>query len=1391
MSILDKTINDVSISSKVKSLGLSIGEEVIDTFYGKGKIVGISNGRFIIYFDRKITASAKNQVQIHSNWDYLAGKLNCCMAISKGSLIKAEEPIKSKTSLDKKHAEEQLAKLGLSLGEKVKLNNPTATGTIVGWYSRPADGFTAGIPIVRAIGLSKSEVDRFLKHDPIDNKDIHHYDSDSSLGDFIAWSPVGINKIDSSDEIKKSIVDDLHKINFSIGEKVKVQWSNNTYIDGIVVGRAKRSTNLIQPIIKLDVPRPEIGMIIDPKRDIYHQDASFDPKTTYVLSASSVFNNRKYAEIQLAKLGLKIGDGVNLKLPDCLGKIAGWSNNKPVVKAISSSLKGALMTPALTPILQEEIIASFPEVVGHFRTWEIGSISLSSTVNSGKIKKIETTLAALGVKAGDVVEVRVNSFGQVNGLPFNNEKDKITTGIVAGIYKDNIVIKFPDQGSKVLNSSFELHPSYVLENNEGYLSLEGKVNGNFRIADRQITGKQIEEGLAKIDLKIGEEIEAVVGASKVIGKVIGFGSGTGEINPIFLVKEGWQYKDFSKMAFVHPKYKMSETDRAFSLSKGSWWKVVPNKDDQIAKNLSTFGLKIGDKVEVCVGQNGVVFHGSLFHHPTTVGTVVGYDPLTSRSVIMVKKGNGFTAGSAVDIASNHINDVGSGNIIIPHNSSYRKYVAFQCPVKPLQFGLRVGDKIATSSRLKGEVIGYNDKLYPKIKWSDGSNGYLDPVLGIEYIETINGEDTASLIKQGELYKKYNIKIGDTLLFKTIDSPYVVEDVDAYVVEDIDVYGIPRSRIVPWNISDNLKAIKRSGTAEIVPVDMQTASINIRPNEIEGFHLNVGEGVIIKESGKFATIINNSIEKVVRYKCEDGSEGIITSPEQIICSNTVEVNQQPLKFGLNIGDTVSFALTKSDKSTPFVVVGSFSDGTPVVRVLNSKSSVYRLTSMDGINYVNNLLTATGMKYVPLKFGLKIGDFVEISGANNYKKSYTVSGQNMYGDILFKDGSSINNDKLILSINGSLTPWGLELKKQMDEQHKNTANIQGTISVKVGDRIQFYKDGIEYTILGKMGGSMPLRLVYIDQGVERLGATSSFDFYSLNGKIGPFHKCDLAELSELVPNNMKIGAPLDRKKLIYESDQLIQKIIRVGDKIKFGDNDTEYTVIGEQDNLIKLSAFNKKGKKFVAEIDNDTVIPGLSIINGQEVNGSNLRLDYSTLPRLIGDYSPGIELFDINPPSVQSDKFETKSEPTSQIKKEITAAGYRIAATQAINGSKSAIVNLLKNKGATNEHIANIGTLLDTEFGCSLVALTLGISTTHFANKEGANPMIGSFAKECRIQSMSILGNSIMETVISSALEALNNPPKELEETYTSSASIDDFIDDEISGDENNKPNTLTV
>ncbi|CAN5950291.1 unnamed protein product [Sphagnum jensenii] len=105
-----------------------------------------------------------------------------------------------------------------------------------------------------------------------------------------------------------------------------------------------------------------------------------------------------------------------------------------------------------------------------------------------------------------------------------------------------------------------------------------------------------------------------------------------------------------------------------------------------------------------------------------------------------------------------------------------------------------------------------------------------------------------------------------------------------------------------------------------------------------------------------------------------------------------------------------------------------------------------------------------------------------------------------------------------------------------------------------------------------------------------------------------------------------------------------------------------------------------------------------------------------------------------------------------RQELDKTAYRVAASQAIGLSKNALVNLLHSQGESEDTLSKIGSLLDTEFGKTLLSMTLGIGLSQISTEEN-QPKLHKFAKECRVQSMTGLGNSIADVITNAIIEVV--------------------------------------
>ncbi len=118
----------------------------------------------------------------------------------------------------------------------------------------------------------------------------------------------------------------------------------------------------------------------------------------------------------------------------------------------------------------------------------------------------------------------------------------------------------------------------------------------------------------------------------------------------------------------------------------------------------------------------------------------------------------------------------------------------------------------------------------------------------------------------------------------------------------------------------------------------------------------------------------------------------------------------------------------------------------------------------------------------------------------------------------------------------------------------------------------------------------------------------------------------------------------------------------------------------------------------------------------------------------------------------------------IKADAAKAGYRVAAKQINTGVRNAIVEMLKSKGASNEHIAGVAAFLETEWGAAILGTIAGHGLGYIPGIKD-DPRVVRLAEEFRISSMTTVGNEIFEAALGQLLPvlttALNSLPTETE------------------------------
>jgi hypothetical protein len=123
-----------------------------------------------------------------------------------------------------------------------------------------------------------------------------------------------------------------------------------------------------------------------------------------------------------------------------------------------------------------------------------------------------------------------------------------------------------------------------------------------------------------------------------------------------------------------------------------------------------------------------------------------------------------------------------------------------------------------------------------------------------------------------------------------------------------------------------------------------------------------------------------------------------------------------------------------------------------------------------------------------------------------------------------------------------------------------------------------------------------------------------------------------------------------------------------------------------------------------------------------------------------------------------KFAAKKK--NPIRADLKKAGYRIAAKQSLKLTHGMVCNLLRNKGASNEKVQAMATLLSSEYGKATMAVVLGLVLQQAALPNAGHEVpsnnenrLRELAQELRIAGMTIAGNELIETIFKSALEVM--------------------------------------
>lgn len=118
-------------------------------------------------------------------------------------------------------------------------------------------------------------------------------------------------------------------------------------------------------------------------------------------------------------------------------------------------------------------------------------------------------------------------------------------------------------------------------------------------------------------------------------------------------------------------------------------------------------------------------------------------------------------------------------------------------------------------------------------------------------------------------------------------------------------------------------------------------------------------------------------------------------------------------------------------------------------------------------------------------------------------------------------------------------------------------------------------------------------------------------------------------------------------------------------------------------------------------------------------------------------------------------------TETLKSNATEAAYRVGATQATKAVKTALINVMRNKGSNEGMILSLQNFLDSEFGEALIGLCLGLALQNLPHfNEDAR--VQKLAEEMRVGGMATAGNAVIGEAVGHLLPALSSVLESLPE-----------------------------
>lgn len=828
-------------------------------------------------------------------------------------------------------------------------------------------------------------------------------------------------------------------------------------------------------------------------------------------------------------------------------------------------------------------------------------------------------------------------------------------------------------------------------------------------------------------------------------------------------------------------------------------------DQQIAEVLNKSFLTAGDRIEISVANSLVQ------------GTVVGYCRDVKAPVVWLDGPGSYQEKDPRGIFSSYKDISQNGRFM----SFYTCRVIDKSHDKDIVDNLKmmdfsIGDKVwhKHPSLGVGNIVGCengkpivrmeiarNEKNYPDKPDSVIHSKYLmEPQNGRLYAANLSYLSKTEPMKTeddliNEQVAKHGFSIGDRLSHSMLLLPDGIvvgaSDRDIYVMSDVKV-AIPTTVTKAGIVSKHQEALTEGRVYASTPKNL--TKIEAPPpdvKKIEGalakdglkigdqfIHVSVGKCVIVGHEGIYPlamsidrTCFDVQDSQFVHPSYRYARKGSIFSflPTDLVNPKATKPVSAPesmtYNLGLKNGDRVSVV---SNGRKEYLVDGCDKNGHAMLRDWNTLAEVgalypYLETSVAAINgkptkfggILNEMLVKKGftthdyntppvvnkeaeaIKPLVEKFGVKIGDMIDVYVRNSYEKfvkTYEVVGIHSDGMPLIRhEGVNylLSTEHKIRSINGKLTPGDHPC---MPKVMKNSLPEIPNLKIRYGSKLTIRYDGDASYCYDVIGGTH-------DQVVIRLREDSipvfleSYDIQHIthiDGVITPY-----GVTRECKDNFDKLGILVGDK---------VQVCFTAGLKLgRHLDIDT-FSIVGKdaENGYLKLS-----NGGWLSDTKYITSINGKITEVGDKVAATNAVYDKKIASEeIVAQKSPFV---------LKSINIEAPAVEKIGIKTEATDAVYRVVACKSISLTKNAIVKLLKEQGKTNEQLDRVAGLLDTEFGKSLIAMSLGAGMTQVAQEK--HPKLARFARECRIQSITTLGNSIIDSVIDATVEAIRNAPSE--------------------------------